>query len=140
MPTGSLPKALKDAGHVEDFRDNFRAHVRYLEDGTQKHIRGPIRTERSQAQKDLEDMRACGALFGEDRTKGLEAMRAEAGPLTIGQGEPFLAASRRLASLKAIISWSLGNQFNQKAMDQWRAGLAWASKAGSKVPLVPSRA
>ena len=78
MPTGSLPKALKDAGRVEDFRDIFCAHVQYLEDGVQKHIRGPWRPEKAQAQKDLEDMRACGSLFGEDRVKGLEAMKAEA--------------------------------------------------------------
>ena len=37
-----------------------------------------LRPKPLQAKKDLEDMRACGALFGEDRTKGLEAMKAEA--------------------------------------------------------------
>ncbi len=42
------------------------------------HIRGPYRSDQAQAQKDLEDMRACGALFDEDRVKGLEAMKAEA--------------------------------------------------------------
>ena len=57
----------------------WRAHVQYnSQDKKKVAIIGPWRPEEVQAQKDLDDMRACGALFGEDRTKGLEAMRAEA--------------------------------------------------------------
>ena len=51
----------------------FGKHAR-----TPRIVQLPKRHDRPQAQKDLEDMRACGALFDEDRAKGLEAMRAEA--------------------------------------------------------------
>ena len=79
-----MPKkapALANIGDVEksESKSTWRARVKHLSaDKKQEHIRGPWRSEPAQAQKDLEDMRACGALFGEDRTKGLEAMKVEA--------------------------------------------------------------
>ena len=79
-----MPKkapALANIGDVEmsEGKLTWRAHVQYhSQDKKKLHIYGPWRSEKAQAQKDLDDMRACGGLFGEDRTKGLEAMRAEA--------------------------------------------------------------
>ena len=79
-----MPKrvpALANIGNVEtsESKHTWRAHVQYHNQDKKKvDIHGPWRSEQAQAQKDLEDMRACGALFGEDRTKGLEAMKAEA--------------------------------------------------------------
>ncbi len=79
-----MPKkasALAKVGDVEECETGltWRAHVQYRSpDHKKAHIYGPWRTDQTQAQKDLEDMRACGALFGEDRAGGLEAMTAEA--------------------------------------------------------------
>ena len=78
MPRGRVSKPLKDAGGIEEAGHCFRAHVQYSEADKNNHIYGPHRNDRSQAQKDLDDMRACGALFGEDRANGLVAMKAEA--------------------------------------------------------------
>ena len=78
MPRGRASKPLKDAGGIEEVGPCFRAHVQYSEAGTNNNIHGPNRNDRPQAQKDLDDMRACGALFGEDRANGLVAMKAEA--------------------------------------------------------------
>ena len=78
MPRGRVSKPLKDAGGIEEVGPCFRAHVQYSEAGKKNDIRGPHRNDRPQAQKDLDDMRACGALFSEDRANGLEAMKVEA--------------------------------------------------------------
>ena len=78
MSTGGVPKPLKELGVVVQQNNGFLAHAQYRDGKSQMNIRGPYRTEKAQAQKDLDDIRACGGLFGEDRTKGLEAMRAEA--------------------------------------------------------------
>ena len=78
MPRGRVPKPLKDLGEIEAVGPCFRALVQFSKAGKNNHIHGPHRNDAPQAQKDLDDMRACGALFGEDRAKGLEAVKAEA--------------------------------------------------------------
>ena len=70
MSRGRVPKPLKDLGEIEEVGPCFRAHVQYSEAGKNCNICGPHRNDAPQAQKDLEDMRACGALFGEDRLQG----------------------------------------------------------------------
>ncbi len=79
MPSGRVPKPLQDLGEVGQCNLSFFAHVQYLDGATKKmNIKGPYRSDAAQAQADLDDMRACAALFGEDREKGLVAMKAEA--------------------------------------------------------------
>ena len=78
MPTGGVPKPLKELGRVAQHSNFFCAHVQYRDGASKKDIQGPYRSDQAQAQKDLEDMRACGALFDEDRVKGSEAFKAEA--------------------------------------------------------------
>ena len=77
-PRGNLSKTLKDLGGIEEVGPCFRAHVQYSEASQKSDICGPHRNDRPQAQKDLDNMRAGGALFGEDRANGLVAMKAEA--------------------------------------------------------------
>ncbi len=59
-------------GCVAAHNHGFCAHVRFRDkDSTQNNIRGPDRRHRHDAWKDLEDMRAAGAV-GSTREKGLE--------------------------------------------------------------------
>ena len=77
MPKKAGP--LSNLGAISEYGGAYFAHVQYREgSGKKVNFYGPARTVKSQAEKDLEDIRACGALFDEDRDKGLEAMKAEA--------------------------------------------------------------
>jgi len=65
-------------GGVAEQNRSFCAHVCYRsKQGALNNIRGPERRHRHRAQKDLEDMRAAGAV-GSTREQGLEIMAAEA--------------------------------------------------------------
>ncbi len=76
MPPKQKPFA--ELGGVDRVDTCFRADLRYrTPTGQQVHIHGPRREHRHRAQKDLEDMRAAGAV-GSTREKGLEIMAAEA--------------------------------------------------------------
>ena len=77
MPKKAGP--IDKLGAVTQYGGAYYAHVQYR-DGSGKNVNfyDPSPFEDSQDKKDLEDMRACGSLFVEDRTKGLEAMKAEA--------------------------------------------------------------
>ena len=63
MPRGNMPKPLRNLGDVAEIGDFYRAHIQFSEGGKKDQICGPKRNDRSQAEKDLEDMRACAALF-----------------------------------------------------------------------------
>ena len=70
MPAKSKP--IKELGNVGEIGGLYRAHVQYKSAGDQQvHIYAPRREHRHRAQKDLEDMRAAGAV-GSTREKGLE--------------------------------------------------------------------
>ena len=70
MPRTQRPFA--EMGGVAEHNHGFCAHVRYRdEQGALNNIRGPDRRHRHDARKDLEDMRAAGAV-GSTREKGLE--------------------------------------------------------------------
>ncbi len=76
MPPKQKPFA--ELGGVDRVDTCFRADLRYrTPTGQQVHIYGPRRHHRHRAQKDLEDMRAAGAV-GSTRERGLEIMAAEA--------------------------------------------------------------
>ena len=76
MPPKQKPFA--ELGGVDRVDTCFRADLRYrTPTGQQVHIHGPRRERRHRAQRDLEDMRAAGAV-GSTREKGLEIMAAEA--------------------------------------------------------------
>ena len=67
-------KLFADTGAVEKRGDEFRAHAQYRsQDGQNKHICGPNRSNEACAQKDLARMRAAAAL-GKDRAQGFEIM------------------------------------------------------------------
>ena len=75
-----MPKQppLNQLGAVERHNEQYRAHVQYRNgESLNVNIRGPDRRHRQDAQKDLDDMRAAGAV-GDTREKGLEIMTAEA--------------------------------------------------------------
>ena len=70
MPVKSKP--MKELGNVSEVGGLYRAHVHYRNAGDQQvNIYGPRREHRHRALKDLEDMRAAGAV-GSTREKGLE--------------------------------------------------------------------
>ena len=65
-------------GAIEKHREDFRAHVQYRdENGSNKNICGPCRSDEDRAQKDLDRMRAAAAV-GRDRAHGFEIMTMEA--------------------------------------------------------------
>ena len=92
MPRTQTPFA--EMGCVAAHNYGFCAHVRCRDkDGTQNNIRGPDRHHRHRAQKDLDDMRAAGAV-GSTREKGLEIMVAEARRIQLSA---YLQAEARAA-------------------------------------------
>jgi len=81
-------------GGVAEQHHGFCAHVRYRDkQGVLNNIRGPERRHRLEAQKDLDDMRAAGAV-GSTREKGLEIMVAEARRIQLSA---YLQAEARAA-------------------------------------------
>ena len=71
-------KLFTDIGTVEKRGDEHRAHVQYRsQDGQNKNICGPNRSNEAFAQKDLARMRAAAAV-GKDRAQGFEIMTMEA--------------------------------------------------------------
>ncbi len=92
MPRQQTP--LADLGAVETHKHGFRARLRCRSDaGVLVDICGPDRRHRQDAQKDLEDMRAAGAV-GSIREKGLEIMAAEARRIQLSA---YLQAEARAA-------------------------------------------
>jgi len=81
-------------GGVAEQHHGFCAHVCFRdEQGVLNNTRGPERRHRQDAQKDLEDMRAAGAV-GSTREKGFEIMAAEARRIQLSA---HLAAEARAA-------------------------------------------
>ncbi len=92
MPRTQTPFA--EMGGVAEHNHGFCTHVCYRdEQGALNNIRGPERRHRHDARKDLEDMRAAGAV-GSTREKGLEIMVAEARRIQLSA---YLQAEARAA-------------------------------------------
>ena len=91
MPREKTP--LSELGAVQHRSDHYRAHIQYRSGESKVNIYGPDRTGRRRAQKDLEDMRASGAV-GSTREKGLEYMAAEARRIQLSA---YLEAEARAA-------------------------------------------
>jgi len=70
--------ALANFGGIEPRNNEFRAHFQFRDGShTKKDIRGPCRTTEDEAQKDLAQIRAAGAV-GSTREESLQIMEAEA--------------------------------------------------------------
>ena len=66
------------AGRCSTHREGFRTHIQFRNEAEeQKHIYGPNRDTEKEAQKDLDQIRAAGAV-GTTREEGLKIMVAEA--------------------------------------------------------------
>ena len=73
-----------DLGKVEAIHGAPRAHVQLRgQTGDKLHIYGPRRSTATEAQKDLDAMRAAAAVFS-DRVQMYEAMQVEAGRSHLG--------------------------------------------------------
>ncbi len=71
--------SLARSGKVNQIGGAFRAHVQYRGDqGRKANLYGPRRLETSDAESDLEAMRAAAAVFPNDRVKAFQSMHAEA--------------------------------------------------------------
>ena len=67
------------AGSVAELDGIFRARVQYRGEGGQKaQLYGPRRMLESEAQGDLESMRAAAGVFPNDRAQAFQSMHAEA--------------------------------------------------------------
>ena len=81
MPRTKRP--LAELGAVSADGRSFYAHIQYKNDeGVQKHIYGPHRDYKQDAQADLDQIRAAGQV-GDTREEGLDIMCAEAQRLKI---------------------------------------------------------
>ena len=70
--------AASELGTIDAHGAEFRAHIKFRNDaGEQKHIHGPSRATESEAQKDLEQIRAAGSV-GSKREESLKNMEAKA--------------------------------------------------------------
>ena len=70
--------SLSQLGVVDRHKEGFRAHLRFRNEAKeQQHIYGPSCDTEEQAQKDLDQIRAAGAV-GTTREEGLKIMVAEA--------------------------------------------------------------
>ena len=70
--------SLSQLGVVDRHKEGFRAHLQFRNEAEeQKNIYGPSRDTEEQAQKDLDQIRAAGAV-GTTREEGLKIMEAEA--------------------------------------------------------------
>ena len=70
--------AVNGLGTIDAHGTDFRAHIQFRNDsGELKHIHGPSRATEGEAQKDLEQIRAAGAV-GSTREESLKIMEAEA--------------------------------------------------------------
>ena len=71
-------KPFQDMGVVKVHRNGYRAHLQYRDSSaTCKDICGPERRNNAQAEADLAQIRAAGAV-ARSREEGLEYMAAEA--------------------------------------------------------------
>ena len=71
-------KAFQDMGEVQKHRNGYRAHLQYRDaSGMNKNIDGPERRNNAQAEADLAQIRAAGAV-ARSREEGLQFMAAEA--------------------------------------------------------------
>ena len=70
--------SLSDVGSVETHGREFRAHINLRDGGgKQLNVRGPCRATEKEAQKDLDQIRAAGAI-GTTRDEALKIMVAKA--------------------------------------------------------------
>ena len=69
---------LSQLGVVDTHKEGFRADIQFRNEAAEnKHILGPHRDTEEEAQKDLDQIRAVGAV-GTTREEGLKIMVAEA--------------------------------------------------------------
>ena len=76
---GRKATSLDKAGKVEEADGIYRADVQYSSEcGRNVHLRGPRRMLESEAQGDLESMRAAAGVFPNDRAQAFQSMHADA--------------------------------------------------------------
>ena len=98
--------ALSNLGGTEVHKGEFRAHLQYRNEiGTNIHIRGPNRTTEDEAQKDLRQIRAAGAI-GTTREESIKIMEAESKRMKISSEyqKQIQQTIHRMASQDAVES------------------------------------
>ena len=112
---------LANLGSTELHNGEFRAHLQLRnEESTKINIRGPCRTTEEEAQKDLAQIRAAGAV-GSTREESLKIMAAEARRIKISaeyQNQIQLTV-KRMASQEIVDESDYEDERSHNSVPEW---------------------
>ena len=130
--------SLARSGKVNQIGGAFRAHVQYRGDqGRKANLYGPRRLETSDAESDLEAMRAAAAVFPNDRVKAFQSMHAEARRL---QDRALYAREIEAITLRRTLTDSDYEEAEEECLemvddpDEWWRDLQDGKKVEEKPP------
>jgi len=111
------------AGRVAEIDGIFRAHVQYRgENGRNANLYGPRRMLASEAEGDLESMRAAAAVFPNDRVQAFQSMHAEARRIQMRvkyERDIEMARLRRVASVETDSENDEAGDLLVEEEDEW---------------------